>query len=232
MVGVLAVAVTGCTGPSDSEFEEVATSAQASKDRAVAVTRAEEQLGLLRTAMPWLVWRDSSLVQRCERSGGLVGGARWGTRCSTIVRQYAGIDMDLVDEIRRFHDSLGKDEWESYDSDVRAAIETYQKNGGKTAPRAYYDAAKLTAIRYSHRSGSYCDRAEPPWTLTHRWLEAGHPVATSPQEDFELTEHGKEVFFQAHRTLDHQAVKTNLLTRHRYIAVLTLTSVCNYEVAD
>jgi hypothetical protein len=43
---------------------------------------------------------------------------------------------------------------------------------------------------------------------------------------------GDVVFQQSPRPLDHRAMKTALLTHHRYVAVVTLSLQCGHFISD
>jgi hypothetical protein len=65
---------------------------------------------------------------------------------------------------------------------------------------------------------------------SERWLEAGQPLTSLELERPKLKYY--QPLFERHTELDHNAMKTDLLTRHRYVMVLELGMACSYEVAN
>ena len=107
------------------------------------------------------------------------------------------------------------------------AIDYYRMFRGRPEGPRTYDASNLPPAEYWGQ-GEPCGRGSPSWALSQRWLEAGQPVphdeATPPGWSRELAVYWQE------DPLNHAAVTTRLLSQQQYVAVVTLSLTCSYDV--
>lgn len=223
---VLIVLLAGCGRVDRDDYAEVADGEQAGRDRVAAASDARKVTAFLRDALPWLSWRAESFSQRCEgMEVGFFGGTPM-VRCMTAVTAYAGFDGELPDEIRRFDSTLTAAGWVSSGNPPPPGVIDYyaQFHGRAEGPRTY-DASNLPPLEY--RAGSdELATCGVRLSLTHEWLEAGQPL---PPPDPAVPD-GPDTVYRHDEPVDRDTVAAELLTTHRYVAILTTSVQCDYEV--
>lgn len=220
----LALVLAGCGGLSRADFEQVANSEEASRDRVAVAAMARDGLATLVSAMPWLDWRAHSVDQECSpESAGLIKQAYW-LRCMTRVTVYAGYDGDLLGAIQRFDDTVIAAHWDNSGSSAASMIDYYRSRPAGSPP---FTASDLPGVGYTGPT-TPCGTA---LTLSQRWLEAGQPLPAEEQATPQPSPEFRPVYERLD-PLDHVAVRTELLAQHQYVAVVTLGVQCDYDVGD
>lgn len=223
---VLIVLLTACGRVDGDDYAEVADGEQASRDRVAAASDAREVMAFLRDALPGLSWRAEGISQRCEGSEvGFFGGTPM-VRCMTAVTAYAGFGGELPDEIRGFDSTLTAAGWlSSGNPPPPGVIDYYAQFYGRTEGPRTYDASNLPPLEYRAGSDELATCGVRP-SLTHEWLEAGQPLPPP----IPARADGLNTVFRYDKPVDRDTVAAELLTTHRYVAILTTSVQCDYEV--
>jgi hypothetical protein len=228
VLALLCVLLSACGGIDRVDYVEVAHGDQARRDRAAALTGARDALEYLREAMPWAAWRGEEAGQYCEAMEvGFFGGTPI-LRCMTSVTAYAAFGGELADEILRFDSTVTAEGWQASGSPAaNGVIDYYEQFYGRPEGPRTYDAGNLPELQYWAGSGSpaICGARGP--TLRHGWLEAGQPV-TAPISP--AVPDNPDLIDRYDKPLDRVAVAGELLTHNRYVAVLSASVQCDYEV--
>ncbi len=159
-------------------------------------------------------------------------GPRTGyLRCSTAVTRYAGFDGRLAGEIRRFDRAVVAAGWSDTFTDIDMPIRHYAMFRGRRQGGRTYDASNLPRVEYRGTHPVRCGGVDENWELSQRWLEAGQPVP-SPESLGGLPESSVDALavYKDRDPLDDVAIEAALLARHRYVAVVTLSLQCAYDV--
>lgn len=238
-VVLVALAAGGCSDPpSQEELEQIARGPQASRDRVVAAKAADHEIAALRKSLTWLDWQGTSKDQMCDVqfSGAMMvpGSETRTVVCSTRVTGYAGFSGNLVKGIRRFDAHVTKAGWEG-DDGVYMQANYYRRYRGRPQGERTYDASNLPEAGYNAigaRHITRCTSGPSSWGFSLRWLESGQPLGPHERHQPTFLHAGDVALYERKGPLDHLAVKTRVLTKHRYAAVITLSLACHYAVDD
>lgn len=225
VLGLLLVLLVACGRADRDDYAEVADGEQARRDRTEAVSVARGAMTFLRRAMPSLTWHvEEALSQRCEGMDVAFFGGTPLLRCMTQVTGYAGFDGELSDEIHGFDTAVTGAGWRST-SPAFQPLGYYEKFYGRAEGSRTYDAGNLPETRYFAGPDvpAVCGRGP---SLTHSWLEAGQPL---PEQSPVVTD-GPFTVFRHDEPLDRDAVANELLTAHRYVAVVAASVQCDYSM--